>query len=152
MNFSPGAFKTPRLHMSASWLIPQNTILCKGSANCLNSAIHFKCFLGFPVRMLITLFKSWGFKIPHFYWRWENWWSRSAEGPGPVRSGSTVITVRLLSCRPLRAEGAGSGKQVESVGLASRPGAAGRKGGGLVLHLLFLCLYVTYVLVNWNHM
>lgn len=54
---------------------------------------------------------------------------------------------------PLRAEGAGSGKQVESVGLASRPGAAGRrKGGGLVLHLLFLCLYVTYVLVNWNHM
>lgn len=137
-----------RLHMSASWLKkPQNTILCRGSANCFNSAIHFKCknasFLGFPVRMLITLFKLWGFKIPLFYWRWENWWSWSAEGPEPVRSGSTVITVCLLSCQLLWAEGEG-GKQVESVGLASRPGAAGRrKGGGLVLHLLFLCLYVT---------
>lgn len=105
----------------------------------------------------VNHFKSWGFQIPAFCWRWENGWSRSAEGPEAVLSGSTVITVCLLSCRasPLLSQGwsGWEARREYSRGLQAR-GCWVEEGEVDCFCICSFSAYMwpNYVLVNWNHM
>jgi len=64
---------------------------------------------GVPVRKFSLCSNGGDFTSLLSYWRWENWWSISAQGPEPVLSGSTVMTARVFSSRagplPLQAAG-----------------------------------------------
>lgn len=110
------------------------------------SAIHLKC-----KNTSVMVFQSGSYHSvqmagipgpppPFSYWRWENWWSRSAQGPEPVLSGSTLMTAAFsppgLALCPHRPKEVG--EQVDSVDAAPRPRAA---DGGRELNPFCTCSF-----------